>query len=253
MQVLIWLTSENFADPQSGLVIHPDKLSLGDRVFLLMTFAALQSTLGGAVLMAQPGFSGHGLIELLYPASVAEMSEPHDIDIAFWLRKEHSWVLEALQMRLAQQWFRIEQDKRLSSNSGDVQRTGNLQAVILARLFDAAERSERKDLCVFLLVAGRQLFQMIESDHWFEGLDMRALRVADRTVIYRAGLAFFYGMQRLQEWTQRAQAVGFYDEEYHASQLWKSEWERLDGACLHQRAQRIIAMATPMQIASASS
>jgi hypothetical protein len=36
-------------------------------------------------------------------------------------------------------------------------------------------------------------------------------------------------MRRMGEWNQKARATGYFDEGYAASQIWKSDWEHLDG------------------------
>jgi hypothetical protein len=252
MELLIWLTSENFTAPTADVAIDAQSATTGDRILALMTFAALRSTLGASVLLKQPLFDGHGFIALLFPDSVAVMAEFSTPDINSWLLKDCSWVLEALQSKLAQQWFRIENFKRTLSNLDDLQKIGQLQSVVLGKLLDASEQAGRKDLCVFLLKAARQLFQNVSEDRWYDRLDLRLLRMAERSELYRTALAFFRCIERLHRWNLQAQDVGFYDENYRASQLWKSEWERHGGDQIHQRAQRIIELVDPLRTTSST-
>lgn len=248
MELLIWLTAVNFAEPKSPANIDERTLTPGDRLLMLMTYAAIRSTLGGPSLLKQPGFEQHGLIGLMFPSDVAVVKgKKKEPDIAFWCQLEHCWVLEALQTELARQWFRIERGKRKASNGAEVKKIGKLQSKVLTALFAAARQSERKDLCLFLLSTGHHLLQSFDTEKWFDHLDVRHLRMADRASVYRAALAYFHGTEKLHEWNQQAQGVGFYDEDYQASQLWKSEWERLDGDRLVRASRKIIHDVDPVR------
>jgi hypothetical protein len=252
MELLIWLTAENFSDPASPVAIDVESVTPGDELLMLMTFSALRSTLGAAILVKQPGFRNHGLIALLFPEVVAVLNGFGEPNISIWCQQDRAWILEALQSKLAHQWFSMENFKRSSSNYTDLKKIGEMQSSVHTRLCEAAESFGRQDLCVFLLMAARLLFQAVTVDRWYDRLDLRLLRMTERAPIFRAGLAFFLGLNRLEQWTQRAQSVGFYDEDYRASQLWKSEWERLGGDALCLRARRIIELVDPLRTAAAN-
>lgn len=247
MELLIWLTTENFSDPASPVAIDVETVTPGDELLMLMTFSALRSTLGAAILVKQPGFRNHGLLALLFPEVVAVLNGFEDPNVRIWCEPDRAWILEALQSKLAQQWFLIENFKRSSANYTDLQKIGEMQSSVHRRLCDSAESLGRQDLCVFLLMAARLLFQTVTVDRWYDRMDLRLLRMTERASIFHAALAFFHGLSRLDQWTQRAQAVGFYDEDYRASQLWKSEWERLGGDELWLRARRVIELVDPLR------
>jgi hypothetical protein len=59
-------------------------------------------------------------------------------------------------------------------------------------------------------------------------------------------------MDRLQGWERRARSVGYWDEGYQASQLWKDDWERFLGEDQHGRAQAIVRQMDPMRQAGAA-
>jgi hypothetical protein len=71
-------------------------------------------------------------------------------------------------------------------------------------------------------------------------------RLADRQAIHQEALAFVRQMERFQAWQQQALAVGYFDEGYHASQLWKADWERAGGEQLCQQALAIVREAVPL-------
>lgn len=240
LELLLWLTSENFADAKTLPAIHVETLTLGDRVLQLMSFGALRTTLGASNLLKSSVCGGATLMALLYPGDVAilDAATPMIFDRLFDVKEV--WLLEALQVPLAQQWFRLERDKRVSSNDTDVLAAGEFQARLIEQLLPAAEKVRRQDLCLFLLEAGRLLFESASDNQWFHRMDLRTLRMHERSQLYRSGFAWFLSLEHLARWTQQAQSVSFYDEDYRTSQFWKSEWERLGGTAICQRARQII-------------
>lgn len=240
LELLLWLTSENFADTKKLPAMDPSTLTLGDRVFLLMAFGALRTTLGATSLLNPAVCSDVTLAALLYPADVAILNKTASIQCDQLFDPKQIWLMEALQYPLAQQWFCIERDKRISGNDTDVLTIGEFQTAVLTSLFEAAEKSRRQDLCLFVLEAGRLLFAATADDQWFHRMDLRTRRMQERTRIYRAGFAWFFSLERLTQWTQQAQSIGYYDDDYRTSQFWKSEWERLNGTAVCQRARQII-------------
>src|SRR5262249_58512971 len=61
-------------------------------------------------------------------------------------------------------------------------------------------------------------------------------RLADRVEVHRRALALPRHLDRLQRWERKARGVGFLDEGYAASQVWKADWEQLGGDELAARA-----------------
>jgi hypothetical protein len=47
-------------------------------------------------------------------------------------------------------------------------------------------------------------------------------------------------LHRLQRWERQARSVGYFDENYAASQLWKSDWEYWHGDQLCRRAHILL-------------
>ena len=84
---------------------------------------------------------------------------------------------------------------------------------------------------------------------WVGSLQTAGLRLADRSAVYHAALAFLRCLGRLQRWARRARAVGYFDEGYQASQLWLADWEHYDGDQLTRRAEAIATQLDPMRTA----
>jgi hypothetical protein len=51
----------------------------------------------------------------------------------------------------------------------------------------------------------------------------------------------------LEAWQRHARSVSFLDEDYAASQLWKSDWEQFQGDLVIHRARAIVHALDPMQ------
>ena len=54
-------------------------------------------------------------------------------------------------------------------------------------------------------------------------------------------------LSRLHQWEERARLVAFFEENYNASQLYKSDWEHWQGDVLHARAQELLRQAEPLR------
>lgn len=247
LELLIWLTAENFVKPARSLQIDPTTLTVGDQLLFARTFLAVQDTLGAPTLGRQPGFAEHGLLGLLAPFTTGLQATAGEPDIDFWCQPAQAWILESLQAAAAQAWRQAELRKRQLASHRDMLKIGGRQTQVLERLFAAAEARERRDLCVFLLQAAAGLLRETSPADWFAQLDVRSLRMAARTEVYDAALAFLNGLERLQQWNERARAVSFYDENYHSSQLWKTHWEQWQGERLRQQAVEIARHIDPVK------
>ncbi|HVL12328.1 MAG TPA: hypothetical protein VM529_07175, partial [Gemmata sp.] len=54
------------------------------------------------------------------------------------------------------------------------------------------------------------------------------------------------------EWQSRALGVGYFDDGYQASQLWKADWEAANGTVVAERARAVVEMIEPLRGPSAS-
>lgn len=247
LELLIWLTSENFVKPDSSLNVDASTLTTGDRLLWLKTYTSVQRTLGGPLLLKQPGFSDHGLIPLLAPWHSGLSGNMTDPNLEFWCRSEHAWVLESLQPQLVDAWVSVEKKKHTTSNHKDMRKVGLLQKLTLARLMDEAKKHARQDVCLFLLPVGHQLLKNAGTDTWFSALNVRSLKMASRSEVYQAALAYLDSIERLHAWNQHARSIGFYDEDYQSGQLWKSHWEEYHGDRLRQQALEVARRVDPVR------
>ena len=63
----------------------------------------------------------------------------------------------------------------------------------------------------------------------------------------RAALAVPRQMEILETWQDRARYVGFFDDDYQASQMWKADWEAVNGDRVAVRARAAVEMLEPLR------
>jgi len=116
-------------------------------------------------------------------------------------------------------------------------------------LLAAAAAARRWDLARFVLRTNATLLQSeLTPVFWTGGLQGSGPpRLADRLDTQRSALAVPRQMEILEEWQQRAVYVGYFDEGYQASQMWKKEWEAADGDRVAARARHAFEMLEPLR------
>ena len=72
-------------------------------------------------------------------------------------------------------------------------------------------------------------------------------RLAERLDTQRAALAVPRQMEVLEGWQRRALGVGYFDEDYHSTQMWKADWEAVDGDRVAARARATLEMLEPLR------
>src|SRR5262249_20324762 len=111
----------------------------------------------------------------------------------------------------------------------------------------ALAQAGRRDLArCFLETARRVLQDQPTARQWIGKLDVSKERLADRRGLYHDALEVVHQLERLREGQHHAVAVGYFDEDYQASQLWKADWERYGGEELCQRADAIVREVEPL-------
>lgn len=244
LEWLIWLTAENPGKPESLPNIPWDDCTVGDAVLFLLTFARLRETPAEANLLGTGVIKGNSLVALVFPEAFADQECSSSVEeIGRWFRPDRAWLLEALQPWSRMRWLETETEKRRVLSRDELQNVGAAQQAILDAYLDAADRSGRRDLTRFVMDVAVDLLRSSTDDdraNWFDRVDVGDLRIADRQSVYESGLVLLRSLSRLDQWNQSARNIGFYDEEYEASQLWKSDWEKWNGDSVCRQAREIV-------------
>jgi hypothetical protein len=54
-------------------------------------------------------------------------------------------------------------------------------------------------------------------------------------------------MAVLESWQERARSIGYFDDDYAASQMWKEDWETLAGDRIAERARAAVQLIEPLR------
>ncbi|HVS34608.1 MAG TPA: hypothetical protein VMS17_03435 [Gemmataceae bacterium] len=241
LEFLVWVTATRPGDEPVWRPLE-DSLTAGDRLLLYFAHQGLRE----AANVQQRPFTQDGLCRLAYPEDYAEGDA--DPNFAPWTDGVGVCILEALQPELVARWIDVEGGKSRITEWQAMRALGRSQERVLTAFLDAVEKAERLALARFLLrAASRLLGDHANAEMWVGGLTGAGPRLADRTATYQSALALLRQMPRLQAWERRARSVGYFDEGYQASQLWKSDWEHYHGEALADRAAAIIRQLDPMR------
>jgi hypothetical protein len=254
LEFLIWITAARPGDKKPHWEPPAEELTPGDLLLLYFAHQKLRKAppgLGVTDLRLRPPYLEHGLCWLAYPEDYT--AAPAKATPAFhpWTKGVGASILEALQPELEDRWVKVEGRKDRIAEPAQMRALGRSQERVLSAFLDAVEAANRPDLARFLLAAaGRLLGEHANVEMWTRSVILTGLRLADRTATYQGALAFLRQLDRLRAWEQRARSVGYFDEGYAASQLWKADWERYDGDTLCDRARAIVRRLDPMRNAS---
>jgi hypothetical protein len=228
-----------------SFVPSTDDLTVGDRLFLVLAFDALAGTNAAEEMTKHwTPLNQDGLARLAFVEELAE-SEGR-IDWSVWTTGVGACILETLQSWLADRWTTLEHKKGNITTIARMHKISRGQRVF-ANFLDALEGAGRRDLARgFLDAASRILQSQPSAQKWIGKLDVSKQRLRERNKIYREALGFIELLNRFHQWTQQAQSVGYFDEGYHASQLWKADWERFAGDELHARASALLREVEPI-------
>ena len=181
------------------------------------------------------------LCQLLFAGDFEHPAKAPPLDFSPWLSPPGLAVLEASQNRLATEWIAMERSKSQVATPQRLRSLAASQCRVLDGFLDAIDRAGRRDLARFLLVAlGQLLGPEANLQHWIDGTKLADLRLADRQQAYRDALAVVQQVGRLEAWQVAARASGYFDDDYQAAQLWKSNWEAYNGDSLAAAARRLV-------------
>ena len=244
---LIWLTATRPGTGKAAWRVPVQKLTEADALLVYLAYEMLRGTEAGAGLRSSPAIIGNVLCRLTFPQDFIQTPAPTAADFLPWTIGLGGCILEILQQSLARDWVELETAKARVTDWETMQALGRAQESVLSPLFDAFEQAERFDLARFALEALTRLLPTTAAARfWIGGLSHAGPRLADRQATYRAALAFVTQTARFKRWEQRARGVGYLDDGYAASQLWKQDWERYQGDVLHARSQALVREMDPM-------
>jgi hypothetical protein len=250
LDFLMWLTATDVGNKTTAWV-PPLKalkgksgqpvLTVGDQFLMYLAARALRDVSVVDHWYEQESFRGNALIALALPDQLAKSKGVSEVDFGFWMSGAGVNVMEALQDELADTWVRLEKDKCKISSGYAMMRLGEAQEAVLNQFFEAAEEHRRRDLGRFLLEAvDRLLGADAHCDQWVAGLDTTGMRLAHRNTVYDRATAFLQASERLRQWHAASIAVGYFDEGYAESQLFKSLWESSSADEAIRHAGRIV-------------
>jgi hypothetical protein len=253
LDFLVWLASGRSDEP--GWNPSADRLTVGDQFLLFLAHDALRESDAGLAFRARALFIQHGLIRLVFPDDFALVQSNPALDFDTWMEGPGASILEALQPRLAQRLLIVERHKTEIGEWEKMRRLGIAQDRALSAFLTAAQQYKRPDLARFLL---RALSELLTGDpattFWIGGLQGAGPgRLTDRIEVHRHALVVLRHVARLTQWTQRARATGYLDEDYTVAQLWLADWEQFHGDEIVNHANRLLRQLEPLQLGASAS
>lgn len=247
LEFLMWITERDPRVQKKNWKTHRTP-TLGDLVFFAHVHEMLSVHDIRHSLFVKKPFVNNPLERLLFPNDFDSTGNDQELDFSDWVTGVGACIIEALQPMLADQWMEIELAKVRITRWDQMRSMGESQHLALSNFLNAVEKAERLDLARFLLpVAARVLTANANGRLWTNALRNPPSRLSERAATYNGALAFVRQMPRLQQWERNARTIGYFDEGYQASQLWKASWERYNGDVLTERAQNIIRELDPMR------
>lgn len=247
---LFWLAAEKPADTRDDWDAPAAELSAADELFLAVALDALRPLPDVfQVLTAKAAFRRNALCWLISPGDFAA-EEPTPPAFDPWLIGTRAAILECLQPMLTQRWVRGERGKGQVGDWKRMRQQGRAEFTALAAFLAAAEKASRPDLARFVLRSAATVFAggELTPAFWTGGLQGTGPpRLADRLETQRAALALPRQLEFLQRWERKARSVGYFDEGYPASQLWKADWEAARGDDVTTRAHRVLEQLEPLR------
>jgi hypothetical protein len=246
LNLLIGLTAYRPGDQKPPLELPAAELTPADRLLVFLVYDLLRDTEAGPPLLALPAVNREGLIRLACVEDFTGITA--DPEFGPWLTGLGAAMLEALQPLLRDRWVGVERSKAQIGDWSQMRDLGTAQEQVSTALTDAAEAADRPDLVRFLLwTAGTVLSPGVTPETFIGGLQGTGPpRLADRIEVHRRALALPRHFERLHRWQRKARGIGYLDEGYAASQLWKADWELNNGDELAARAAALVRQIEPL-------
>jgi hypothetical protein len=252
LDFLLWLTAEKVHETKQAWDAAPKALTPADELFFCLAFDAIRSDPDVlAVLRKKDAFTRNPFCWLLAPGDVAdpESAKPLAPDFAPMFTGQRAVLLECLQRHLEQRWVRSERAKGQIGDWKKMRQQGVAEFTALRGFLQAAEATRRTDLARFVLRTNAAVLQSdLTPVFWTGGLQGSGPpRLADRLDTQRAALAVPRQMEILEGWQERARFVGYFDDDYQASQMWKADWQAVNGDRVAARARAAVELLEPLR------
>jgi hypothetical protein len=247
---LVWATAEKVHETAAAWDAPAAALTPADELFFWLAFDACRADPDLAnVLRRKQAFRSNPLCWLAFPSDVADRNEAAPPAFEPSLSGLRAVVLECLQPHFAGRWLRSERGKGQIGDWEKMRQQGRAESASLQAFLKAAGAANRLDLARFILNANAALFQSeLTPIFWTGGLQGSGpMRLADRLDTQRGALALPRQMDVLAAWHERARSIGYFDDDYAASQLWKHDWEAADGDRIAERARAAVQMLEPLR------
>jgi hypothetical protein len=250
LEFLLWATAEKVNDTKTAWDAAPRALTAADALFFWLAFDAIRPDPDlAAVLRRKDAFRLNPLCWISFPGDMADGDDVTPPDLAPLFAGQFAVFLECLQPHLLHRWVRSERAKGQIGDWKRMRQQGRAEFAALQAFLKAADAAQRTDLARFVLRANAALFTGdMTPVFWTGGLQGSGPpRLADRLDTQRVALAVARQMETLEGWQQRALNVGYFDEGYQASQLWKADWEAVNGNVVAARARAAVEMLEPLR------
>lgn len=250
IEFLVWATAEKVHETKVAWDAPPDELTPADELFFWMTLDACRADPDLlAALRKKKAFRSNPLCWITYPGDMTEDETPKVSDFAPMFKGLRAVLLECLQPHLAKRWIASERAKGQVGDWKRMRLQGRAEYTALQAFLKAAGETHRTDLARFVLKTNAAVLTTdLTPVFWTGGLQGSGPpRLADRLDTQRSALAVPRQMEILEEWQQKAVYVGYFDEGYQASQMWKKEWEAANGDRVAARAKTAFEMLEPLR------
>jgi hypothetical protein len=252
LDFLLWLTAEKVQETKLAWDAAPKALTPADELFFALAFDQTRADPDvTAVLRRKDAFARNPLCWLLAPGDLVDpdatkVTVPNFEPLCTGQR---AVLLECLQTFLTNRWLRSERAKGQIGDWKKMRQLGNAEFAALQGFLKACEAARRTDLARFVLRTNASVLQSeMTPIFWTGGLQGSGPpRLADRLDTQRSALAVPRQMEILEAWNDRARGVGYFDEDYQSSQLWKLDWEAADGERVSERARAALEMLEPLR------
>lgn len=250
LEFLIWATAEKVNDTKVNWDASHQKLTPADELFFWMALDAIRTDPDLlATLRRKEAFRRNPLCWISFPGDMVESDDVVPPNFASLFEGQRSVFLECLQTHLEHRWIRSERMKGQIGDWKKMRQQGRAEYAALHGFLEAAEKANRTDLTRFVLRTNAALFSAdMLPVFWTGGLQGSGPpRLADRLDTQRSALALPRQMETLERWQVRARSVGYFDSDYQATQMWKSEWEAINGDRIAERARTVVEMLEPLR------